>query len=128
MLSSFRSLTSKYISNDADINELRRKNIEQLLVRYPGKVPVRLHKHSSNLPLMDVDFKSKLLVASDMYFSDFVKTLYTSTNINHGDTICFFINNNIIPSYQKTMGELYKKYRSADYILHIVYAKENVFG
>lgn len=100
--------------------------MEQLLIKYPNRVPVLVQKsvHCKTVP--DID-KKKYLVPDDYTLGQFVYTLRKRMNLKSSVAIFVFVDN-LLPATSDTMLHLYTRYKSSDNMLHITYSGENTFG
>ena len=99
----------------------------QLKANSPGRLPIIVGRGElKNTPALS---KIKFLVPADATVGKFIAELRNqSKNIGPQTAIFFLINNKIIPSSNKLIGEIYQKYVEQDGFLYLSYSCENTFG
>lgn len=100
--------------------------MEQLLIKYPNRVPVIVQKSEHCKTVPDID-KTKYLVPHEYTLGQFVYTLRKRINLKSNVAMFVFVDN-ILPATSDTMLHLYNQYKSSDNMLHITYSGENTFG
>jgi hypothetical protein len=117
-------MTSNLISTDS----FSKKKIEELLIKYPNRIPIVLssisYKKIGNI---------KLIVPFDMTLTQFITILRNKIELKKEEAIYFFVkdtNNKsdvIIPT-TSSLGPLYNQYKDKSLILNMYFEKEAVFG
>ena len=98
------------------------RTIDDILRRYPGRVPVRVNTTDIELE------NTKYLVPQDMTAGHFTMLVRKSMKINDHEAIFMFLENSTLPPVSRTFEELYKDHASPDGMLQVTYTKENTFG
>ena len=78
-----------------------------------------------NLP--DIN-KKKYLVPLDLTVGQFIFVIRRRLKLDAAKAIFLFVNNQIIPPSNASLGELYEEYKSEDGFLYMTYSGENTFG
>lgn len=100
--------------------------MDDLMKRYPGRVPVFLEKDPKCSTIPDVD-KKKYLVPLDYTVGQFVYAIRKRIRLRNSVAM-FVLVDNILPATTESMSHLYKNYKNENNMLHITYTGENTFG
>lgn len=95
--------------------------IQKLLTKYPGRIPVYIHKDPTCKVLQDIP-KNKYLVPYDMYVSQLIFIIRNAIKLSPDKAIFVFVNNKMVHN-NTLIGELYE-----NSVIEIVYRAESVFG
>lgn len=106
--------------------ETRQKECENVLTKYPDRIPVIVQPRQNSKQLPKID-KSKYIVPSDLTFAQFIYVIRRRLRLDPHSALFLFANKTIIPSSQG-MKKVYDAHRSEDGFLYIDYDFENVFG
>ena len=88
----------------------------------PPKIIVE--KCGKNIP--DID-KHKFLVPNDLTVGQFLYVIRKRIKLNQEQALFIYINN-IIPSTNQLISQIYNEYSDPDGFLYVQYAGENTFG
>ena len=106
--------------------ERRKAEAVRILKRYPTRIPVICERaDTSDIALID---KYKYLVPNDLVIAQFIFVIRHRLELDAAKAIFLFVNNQIIPPSNVSLGELYEEYKSADGFLYMTYSGENTFG
>ena len=106
--------------------ERRKAEAVRILKRYPTRIPVICERgDTSDIALID---KYKYLVPNDLVIAQFIFVIRHRLELDAAKAIFLFVNNQIIPPSNASLGELYEEYKSADGFLYMTYSGENTFG
>ena len=117
-------MTSNLISNIS----FSKKKIEDLLIKYPNRIPI---------VLSSISYKKngiiKLIVPFDMTLATFINILQKKIELKKEEAVYFFVkdtntNSDVIIPTSSTLGPLYNQYKDKSLILQLCYEKESVFG
>lgn len=117
-----------YIDNNSFSKRLEEAN--KVISKYPGKTPIICEKQTklkfnSENPQ---EKRIKYLVSSSHTIGEFIFFLKSKLGIKKDQSIFLFIDNNMIPRSNETIGDIYSKYKADDNFLYIKYCYENTFG
>ena len=105
--------------------DLRQKEGQRLLERYPDRCPVIVENaEGSTLPELD---KHKFLLPYETTVAQFM-TILRQRMIISPETALFMFINNFLPRAGETIGNLYVKHKSEDNFLYLKISGENTFG
>ena len=104
----------------------RKKEVEQILKRFPDKIPILLTKSKSSY-ISNID-KEKFLVPNNMTVGEFMYMIRKRIILEAHQAIYIFFNNNLVNT-SALMSEIYMNYKDKDdEMLYASYAGENTFG
>ena len=106
--------------------EKRSKESENILKKYPNRIPVIVEKSNRCKDINDID-KSKFLVPNDLTMNQFIYVIRKRLKLSAEKALFIFINNKILPN-SKTLNEIYQEEKDEDNFLYMNYANENTFG
>jgi GABA(A) receptor-associated protein len=98
---------------------------QRIALKYPGRVPVLMAKHTSAVDLPDLP-KQRFLVPSDLSLGQFVYVVRKHLTIAPEKALFLFVANTLQPS-SVMMNELYHRF-GKDGALRIIYTSEATFG
>ena len=98
----------------------------KLLIKYPCSVPVIIKKDKNCKNIPDLD-KNKFLINKSIIFAQLLHIIRKRLKIGNEKTIFLFVNDNIIPSSNQTILEMYDKHNDEG-VLYITYTTEDCFG
>ena len=104
---------------------IRNKTVDQVLQKYPTKVPIHITKKEGSA-INELE-KKKYLVSKDFTMGQFVATIRKYLRLEPSDAIFLFIDNMLV-NCTVSADDLYNSKKSPDGILYIKYASEEVFG
>ena len=113
------------MDNDDLTLEERQAESNNILTKYPGRVPVIVRK-SPNSRLKDID-KKKFLVPSDLTIAQFIYVIRKRIKLDSTEALFIMVNNKVLPS-KLCLGEIYNKDKDEDGFLYVIYTSENTFG
>jgi GABA(A) receptor-associated protein len=107
-----------------------KKKIEELLNKYPNRVPIVISSKSFKTQI------NRFIVPLDMTVAQFIVILRNKTKLKPEEALYIFIKdcsvknkeNGVIAPSSESMGSLYEKYKDDKLLLNLVYEKESVFG
>ena len=106
--------------------EKREAEAFRILKRYPTRIPVICERaEPSDIALID---KHKYLVPVELIMGQFIFVIRRRLKLDAAKAIFMFVNNQIIPPSNASLGELYEEYKSEDGFLYMTYSGENTFG
>lgn len=97
---------------------------QRIMEKYPDRIPVIIKKAVSNAP--DID-RNKYLVPKDITFGSFVYIIRQRLKMKP-DQALFIMANNSLVNQTELMSSVYKRYKSSDGSLKLVYTLESTFG
>lgn len=104
----------------------RKKEVEQILKKFPDKIPILLTKSKSS-QITNID-KEKFLVPNNMTVGEFMFMIRKRIILESHQAIFIFFNNNLVNT-SALMSEIYENYRNKDdEMLYASYSGENTFG
>jgi GABA(A) receptor-associated protein len=116
--------------NTIDSPQFTRKKIEQLIKKYPDRVPILISSLSHKTHGIN-----RFIVPIDMTVASFMSLLRKTVELASNETIFIFVKNNktdsttdVIAPTSATLGTLYEQYKDDKLVLNLIYEKENVFG
>jgi GABA(A) receptor-associated protein len=104
----------------------RKLDCDQILLKYPDRIPVLCEKHPYSKNAPDID-KHKYLVGYDLTIGQFMLVIRKRMNVKPEVGLYMFINGTIY-SNSTFLQELYLDFRDYDGFLYIEYDVENTFG
>jgi GABA(A) receptor-associated protein len=100
-------------------------DINRIRIKYPDRVPVFVKKSEySTVPMIQ---NTKFLSPHDITAAQFLYIIRKRIKLKPEEALYIYIDN-IMPSSNISMGELYTQYKSTDGALRITYSSENTFG
>ena len=106
--------------------EKRNKESENILKKYPNRIPVIVEKSNRCKDINDID-KSKFLVPNDLTMNQFIYVIRKRLKLSAEKALFIFVNNKIVAN-SKTLNEIYQEEKDEDNFLYMNYANENTFG
>tara|TARA_B100001758_G_C18206057_1_gene502423 strand:+ start:50 stop:418 length:369 start_codon:yes stop_codon:yes gene_type:complete len=104
----------------------RKDESHRIKNKYPDRVPVIVEKKDDNPDIPNID-KKKFLVPNDLTVGQFIYVVRKRISLEPEKAIFCFIDD-IIPSTNTLMTELYDKHCDEDGFLYVFYTGENTFG
>ena len=104
----------------------RKHDCEQILLKYPDRIPVLCEKYPYSKNAPDID-KHKYLVGYDLTIGQFMAVIRKRMSIKPEVGLYIFING-LIPSNSALMQQLFLNFKDDDGFLYIEYDVENTFG
>jgi GABA(A) receptor-associated protein len=104
----------------------RRKQSEDLLKKYPQKVPIILEK-DPKCNITEIK-KKKFLCPNRQTISHFNAIIRGSAELDPTEALFLLVNGNNSVIGDITMGEIYEKNKDEDGFLYIVYSSELAWG
>ena len=116
----------KFKRDNPDVNE-RRNSCEQLLSKFPDKIPIICEKDPKS-KIEEID-KTKYLVPSDLTVAQFCNMLKSRITIGEKEAFFLLFNGAHQVGLDTLMQEAYEKYKNPDDgFLYIMYSSELVWG
>jgi len=109
-----------------NIFEKRFKESENILKKYPNRIPVIVEKSKKSRSLNDID-KNKFLVPNDMCMNQFIYVIRKRLTLTSEKALFIFINDKLVPN-SKRLSEIYNEEKDSDNFLYVYYSSENTFG
>lgn len=106
--------------------ESRKKESENILKKYPNRIPVIVEKSSKCRDINDID-KTKFLVPDDLTIGQFIFVIRKRLKLTPEKALFLFINNKLVPTHA-LMSQVYNDEKDEDNFLYIYYSSENTFG
>jgi GABA(A) receptor-associated protein len=107
-------------SFDKRYNESRK-----IKIRYPNRLPLIVER-DNNSRITKID-KNKFLVPNDLTVGQFVYVIRKRIKLNQNEALFIYVNN-ILPSTNILLSQLYETNKNIDGFLYITYSGENTFG
>jgi len=104
----------------------RKQDCEQILLKYPDRIPVLCEKYPYSKNAPDID-KHKYLVSYDLTIGQFMAVIRKRMCIKPEVGLYIFING-LIPSNSALVQHLFLDFKDNDGFLYIEYDVENTFG
>jgi GABA(A) receptor-associated protein len=104
----------------------RQKQYNYIINKYPKKIPIICEKNYNIKDIPDID-KNKYIVSPNITIGQLIHIIRKRIKIDKSHTLYFFINN-IIPSSNQLLYQLYNMHKDNDGFLYITYTLENTFG
>ena len=121
--------TTKYdfkFKRENPVLQNRRKQSEDLLRKYPQKIPVILEK-DPNCKINEIS-KKKFLCPITQTISHFNAIIRGTAELDPTEALFLLVNGNNSIIGDVTMGEIYEKNKDEDGFLYIVYSSELAWG
>lgn len=109
------------------LNE-RMAEFQRIKKIYPDVIPVICERGNIINYKIPHIVKSKYLVHPDLTVGHFMCVIRSRLQLEQSTAIYFVVGACIIPSYNRTIGELYEDWAEHDGFLYIKYCGENTFG
>ena len=106
--------------------EKRCKESENILKKYPNRIPVIVERSEKCKAINDID-KNKFLVPNDLTINQFIYIIRKRLKLSSEKALFVFINDKLVPN-SKTLHEIYQDEKEEDAFLYMNYASENTFG
>ena len=105
----------------------RKEESDRIRTKYPDRIPVIVEmKDNSDKNLPSID-KKKFLVPNDLTVGQFIYVIRKRVQMAPEQALFIYVDN-IIPSSNSLLSQLYKDYCDEDGFLYINYNGENTFG
>ena len=105
----------------------RKRESENILKKYPDRIPIICEKASSATSNIEQMKKCKFLVPHDLTMGQFMYIIRRRIQISSETGLFLFINNTLPPTHQ-ILIDIYNKHKSEDGFLYITYSGEQTFG
>ena len=106
--------------------EKRCKESENILKKYPNRIPVIVERSEKCKEINDID-KNKFLVPNDLTMNQFIYVVRKRLKLSSEKALFVFINEKLMPN-SRTLYEIYQEEKEEDDFLYMNYASENTFG
>jgi len=106
--------------------EKRCKESENILKKYPNRIPVIVERSEKCKEINDID-KNKFLVPNDLTMNQFIYVVRKRLKLSSEKALFVFINDKLMPN-SRTLYEIYQEEKEEDDFLYMNYASENTFG
>ena len=106
--------------------EKRSKESENILKKYPNRIPVIVERSEKCKEINDID-KNKFLVPNDLTMNQFIYVVRKRLKLSSEKALFVFINDKLMPN-SRTLYEIYQEEKEEDDFLYMNYASENTFG
>ena len=106
--------------------EKRCKESENILKKYPNRIPVIVERSEKCKEINDID-KNKFLVPNDLTMIQFIYVVRKRLKLSSEKALFVFINDKLMPN-SRTLYEIYQEEKEEDDFLYMNYASENTFG
>lgn len=104
----------------------RKKEAERIRDRYPGRIPIIVEKDERS-DIEDID-KNKFLVPHELDWAKFISVIRKRIQLGPEKGLFIFVNNTMLNSTEKTIGQIYEEYRDSDGFIYTQYSGESVYG
>ncbi len=105
--------------------EKKQKEISNLKLKYPNRIPIIIYTSKSNNPPIS---KSKFLVENTMSMAQFMTVLKKYIKIDKEEAIFLLTEKNTLIPNSWQVSDVYYTYKNEDGFLYIEYCLENTFG
>ena len=102
----------------------RKAESSAIMIKYPQRIPVICEAISDEIKID----KSKFITPADLTYGQFVYVIRKRAKIKPEETIYLMLENNIAPSQNMSMAQIYNQYASSDGFIYIKVMKETSFG
>ena len=106
--------------------EKRCKESENILKKYPNRIPVIVERSEKCKEINDID-KNKFLVPNDLTMNQFIYVVRKRLKLSSEKALFVFINDKLMPN-SRTLYEISQEEKEEDDFLYMNYASENTFG
>jgi hypothetical protein len=108
-------------------NHIDREKIENMLVKYPDKIPVVLKiKGDENKIKLS---QKKFLIPNELSVAQFMFTIRKRMTLSHTEAIFVYFNDKDMANQSEILQSVYERYKNPiDKILYVTIATENTFG
>jgi GABA(A) receptor-associated protein len=107
--------------------EDRKKDVERIQEKYPGKIPMIAQKSKNSKLMLGNDFKPKFLINPEQTIGNFMVILRKRLELVPEQSLFLFVAGSVLPN-STTLGEAYNLYKDEDGFLKIIFCEENTFG
>ena len=107
--------------------EQRKVEAKKALSKYSDRVPVIIERSERATIVPDID-RAKFLVPKDLHLSQLSAVIRSRAAIPTQHAIFLFVNDSVLASGSKTVGELYDTHSSECGLLFVTYCDESTFG
>ena len=104
----------------------RLEESEKITQKYPDRIPIICERNYRIRDIPDID-KNKYLVPQDLTIGQFMYVIRKRLNLDPSKALFIYINN-IIPSTNQIIKDIYFFHKSIDGFLYITYSSESSFG
>lgn len=108
--------------------EQREKECKDILKKHNDKIALIIELSPTASSITPYIPKRKFLASPDMNFYEFLIVVRNRFDLNHTQSILFFVNDTILITNTMKISELYHQYRDHDGFVYLKYTTENTFG
>ena len=99
---------------------------DRITKKYPDRIPIICERNNKIRDIPEID-KNKYLVPDDLTIGQFIYVIRKRLKLDSSKALFFYINN-MIPSSNQIIKEIYYYYKDIDGFLYITYSSESTFG
>ena len=104
--------------------EKRLHESENIVTKYPNRIPIIVERFNINLPEID---RKKYLAPADLTVGNFMYVIRKRLKLESEKSLFLFFNDKILP-VTKSLGHAYDMHKDDDGFLYIKYCEETTFG
>ena len=104
--------------------ERRFQESENILLKYPGRIPIIVERFNVNLPKID---RKKYLAPADLTIGNFMYVVRKRLKLESEKSLFLFFDDKILP-VSKSLGHAYDTHKDEDGFLYVKYCEETTFG
>ena len=104
----------------------RRDESERITLKYPDRIPIVCEKNYKIKDIPNID-KNKYLVPNDLTIGQFMYVIRKRLKLNAEKALFLYINN-IIPSSNQLIKDIFFLNKDIDGFLYVTYSFETTFG
>lgn len=113
---------------EAEEQQQEERKLSVLMEKYPDKIPVKIN-YDRNIPEEYRYYRIKYMVSKDITIGTFVTLLRMKyMKLPSSKAIFYLVNGKHIPRPSDSIGEVYHRFKSDDFIMYLSISMENVFG
>lgn len=104
--------------------ERRFQESENIVLKYPDRIPIIVERFNINLPEID---RKKYLAPADLTIGNFMYVIRKRLKLESEKSLFLFFNDKILP-VSKSLGHAYDTHKDKDGFLYVKYCEETTFG
>ena len=104
--------------------ERRFQESENILIKYPDRIPIIVERFNINLPEID---RKKYLAPADLTIGNFMYVIRKRLKLESEKSLFLFFDDKILP-VSNSLGHAYDTHKDKDGFLYVKYCEETTFG